>query len=78
MRRGRDVNHIGARGSEHLLHIIKYLWHFEPGRRLNGQIALAVAYGHSFRLRQFADLAQMGVGDLSAADQGHAKFARCH
>jgi hypothetical protein len=76
--RGRDVQHVGPGGGQHVAQVIEHLRHPESRRRLTRQVEVPVADSHDLRLGDLADLLQVGVGDLAAPDEANSKLNRLH
>ena len=72
VRRRGHVQNVGTDLGQHLAEIGEYPRHAKTGSRLLRQVEVLVADGHGPGARNAADLTQMGIRDLPAADQGHS------
>ena len=78
LRRRGDVDHVRPLALQQLREVVVVGRDGETGGQLLGHKALAIAHRHRLRLpRQLADLFDMAVGNLAAADDGHAQGPGC-
>ena len=73
LRRRRDVNHVRLLVGQHILGIAEVTPDREPLIQLPSHEGLRIADGHDLASLDPLNLGCMGVGDLSAADEGDLK-----
>ena len=65
------MNNIGPRLLDHLLNTAELSRNLEPFRRLSSEQGLEITHGNRIRPRYAANLLQMRIRDLAAANQSN-------